>query len=205
MDMIKITKEMVPESNNVEISVGDDKFFIVKKNIPYSLKQIMAFQLYMYTMTTDDDKQIVYKSFKTQLAQLYLKIKYYTNIDVSQLDSEYGWPMLFDWITFNGLYQTFDSVIKNDYAIVERVYNDIFNSSKYEYEITHSIQHRLSKLFDSFVGDEDILQQLAKTSQINNTMISMIDAYNKQNKNTNNRTQNIVSPFGVPLNISKKK
>lgn len=205
MDKIVITREMIPETETREIEMGNGVVFEVKKCIPYDMKQVMAFEMYMLVMTIDQENDLVYKSYKRQLIKTISIVKYYTNIDIQNMDSSSGWPLIHDWLISTGLYDQMNDIVRHDFDIVCAIYRDMYDMSKLIHDETHNITYHIKHMLNTNFEGKDIMQALAQAPDLNNTMVAMMDAYKKQNASGHTETGKVNAGNGMVLNMAKKK
>lgn len=202
MDMIKITKEMIPEVKTVVLK----DMIEVKQHIPYEQKEIMALEYVTYINNSDDTVGVMFDSYKRELIELVLICKYYTNIDITSLDGEEGMMMLHDWIMANDLYDAIHDAVFDDYYIVEEIANDMKKHIRAVYDAQNSIGYKAKKVLGPLLETENIVDALAKSEEVNNTMVDLIGAYNKQKEaEATKPAKKQKLDSGLVVNFAKKK
>lgn len=175
MEKIKIDAQNIQNTGVSVLECKDGTKIEVKEHITYDEKEAMAIELAMYTSVTDEDAAIMYDSYKKPLLECALIAKYYTNIDVSEMESEKDWKVLIDWLTMNGVYGTLLDAVENDYQLVKELYVLMRNATYRSYEESHALSTKIKKSFASLLTDDDIAETIAKSEDVNRQMISLLD------------------------------
>ena len=205
MEKIKITAESIPEIKVVTLTCKDGTYVQVKEHIPYDSKEALALELAMYTSVTDDAAEIMYDSYKKPLIECALVAKYYTNIDVSQMNEEKDWKILFDWLTMNGIYAKLFNAIEDDYKLVRELYMFMRCATYRSYEGSHALSMRIKKSFASILTDEDIAETIAKSEAVNNQMVDLLGAVTEKKENASTKNDKLSLDGGAVINLAKKR
>lgn len=206
MDMIKITKDMLPEVKETVLTSDNGVSIIVKHNISYAQKEKLAIELMAYINAENEDTHTMYTNYKEDLVEMFLICKYYTNIDISDMNTEDDWKMLYDWLVFECMDEKIMSVISHDYDVVYGMAMTIIRGIQKINDKNYSLFFQLQNLLGSLLEVGDITDALAKSEEVNNTMIDLIGAYNKQKQEEATKPakkQKLDS--GLVVNFAKKK
>lgn len=130
--------------NEAEVSQG----IFIKDRIPYELKERFAYELVDRTMGTDDTLGVSYVQATYDLVLNYLFAKYYTNIDLEEIDSIDDFRALFDYMQINRICINDNWVkeyIGDDMAIVKSIENKYRKSIVALYETEQSLGYAVKK------------------------------------------------------------
>lgn len=195
-----VTADMIKFDEAKTVTGADGKSIEVKTEIPYEEKEQMAKEYVAYTTVLDEENYAVYESYQTELIELLLICKYYTNIDTEEMQDERGWKMLYDYLAANKMLEELRCIVQEDFYRVIGIGSYISDSLKKTFEAKHSLSVRLLKTFGSILTDEDMAETLAKSEEVNSVMLDLIGAYKEKSANKTMRTGN-----GTVVNFSKKK
>ena len=195
-----VTADMIKFDEAKTVTVKDGKSIEVKTEIPYEEKEQMAKEYVAYTTVLDEENYAVYESYQTELIELLLTCKYYTNIDTDEMQDERSWKMLYDYLAANKMLEELRCVVQEDFYRVIGIGSYISDSLKKTFEAKHSLSVRLLKTFGSILTDEDMAETLAKSEEVNSVMLDLIGAYKEKSANKTMWTGN-----GTVVNFSKKK
>lgn len=195
-----ITADMIKFDETETVTGVDGKSIEVKSAIPYEEKEQMAKEYVAYTTVLDEENYVVYESYQTELIELLLTCKYYTNIDTEEMQDEHSWKILYDYLAANKMLEELRRIVQNDFYRVLGIGSYISDSLKKTFEAKHSLSVRLLKTFGSILTEEDMAETLAKSEEVNSVMLDLIGAYKEKSANKTMRTGN-----GTVVNFSKKK
>lgn len=195
-----VTADMIKFDEAKTVTGADGKSIEVKTEIPYEEKEQMAKEYVAYTTVLDEENYAVYESYQTELIELLLICKYYTNIDTEEMQDERSWKMLYDYLAANKMLEELRCIVQEDFYRVIGIGSYISDSLKKTFEAKHSLSVRLLKTFGSILTDEDMAETLAKSEEVNSVMLDLIGAYKEKSANKTMRTGN-----GTVVNFSKKK
>lgn len=195
-----VTADMIKFDEAKTVTGKDGKSIEVKTEIPYEEKEQMAKEYVAYTTVLDEENYAVYESYQTELIELLLTCKYYTNIDTEEMQDERSWKMLYDYLAANKMLEELRRVVQEDFYRVIGIGSYISDSLKKTFEAKHSLSVRLLKTFWSILTEEDMAETLAKSEEVNSVMLDLIGAYKEKSANKTMRTGN-----GTVVNFSKKK
>lgn len=201
MEKFKITADDTIEIQNVVLSAKSGGSVEVKRHISYIEKEAMAFELSVYKMILDEDIGIAYDNYKKHLIEAYLIAKYYTNIDVDEMKTETDWAMLFDWLVCNEVYSDIKYYISDDYSFVCAIAEDMSGAMRRTFEQSRCLPYKLMKAFGSLLTDEDLSETIAKSADVNNQLVELLDAA----KETGKKQNKVQTNSGIVVNLAKKK
>lgn len=203
MDKANINYGILDELETVEVCGKNGDKILVKKRISYKEKEEMAQELASSDFLFDDESDVCHLNYKYPLLRVYLIAKYYTNIDVNDIENEDDYRRLFDYITWNELYDQVYDVICSDFeGFVREVSWRLSDSAKAIHETVTSLGYKIMQTFDFLFTGEDIVQQIASAEGINEKMIDAFKAL-KERENLSGGKGKVVSS-GAVLNMSKK-
>ena len=92
----------IQSDNVITLQTGKDALR-VRKSISYEKKEQFAFALAQSTIVIDSETGICYSSYRMEMMKAFLFAKYYTDIDVDELDNEDGHKAVCDYLMRSGL------------------------------------------------------------------------------------------------------
>lgn len=205
MDKIMITRDMVMEPKTFEIDCGNGVVIHVVDHIPYDSKEAFAMEYAMYRNIQDDENQIMYDNYKYVVIKSLLLAKYYTDIDISNMDNEEAWNALFDFFVMSNVYEKILEITKDDMKYVEDISNNILSSVRQSYRRSNSLDYKIMRTYGFLFSGQDLTQAIAKASDVNNEMVSMIGAEKEVAKQKTKKNDKLTIDGGAVLNIAKKR
>ena len=155
----------------------------------------------------NEEDKVCYESYKRLLIETFLLTKYYTNVDVSEYESEEGYKKLYDYLTFNELYDPIMEACRVDHwRHVDEIAWRLKDAATTSYEKKNSLGYKLEQTFGFLFTGEDLTDQIAAAEDVNGKMIDMFkavrerDAKNALMKNSKAK----INSGGAVLNIAKK-
>lgn len=206
MEKAKINYDILKQEETVELVGKNGDKIHVRRNISYEEKEALAYELVAGVFVIDDEAKVCYTSYKKPLYETYLRVKYYTDIDVGNVDEE-GYAKLFDYMVMNELYEKVMNVIMYDYSrCVEEIVWLLKTASETVYEKQNSLGGKLEKVFGFLFTGEDLTEQIAAAEDINGKMVDMFKAVKERDeKNALLKGGKAkVSAGGAVLNMAKK-
>jgi len=158
-------------------------------------------------LVIDESGQISYVSYKRPLLETYLLVKYYTNIDIDDIEDDDGYMKLFDYLVANDLYEKLIMQTSQDYrGHVDEIEWRLRDAAESVYEKKNSLGYKLDKAFGFLFTGEDLIDQIAAAENINEKMIDMFKAVRERDtKNALlNNSKAKVNSGGAVLNMAKK-
>ena len=126
MEKTRINFDAFNYKSETDVRVNDDTVIRTKEMIPCDEKERFVFSLAEATLVVDEDTGITYKSYLYDVVYAFLFAKFYTNIDVSELDNEEGHKKLFDYMSNVGLIEaaiTNNSRLVNELNSIDKMYS----------------------------------------------------------------------------------
>lgn len=185
MDKIQLTKEAL-ENNAFD--------FKTTCFIPYKDKEEMAEKLAQAAVICDPEG-VAYISYRYDLARMFLIAEYYTNIDTTDWDTEDGQKAVFDYMTntCDGTESRYEKMCRSnefmrDMAIVDSIFNLMSKAITIKHGQTSSLSYRIGKVFNSILGDDDIVKTLAESREVSEKLIDIISVLNKSTQSSGTPT-----------------
>ena len=206
MEKVKLDFGNIQEEA-VEVTGKNGDKVMVRKRIPYVEKEAQAYELAAGSFVIDAEGGVCYTSFKKNLLDKYLIAKYYTNIDVSDIEDDDGYMKLFDYLYYNELYDKIGQVIAADYfGCVSDMAWHLSGAAEQVYEKKNSLAYKLDQTFGFLFTGEDLTDQIAAAEGVNEKMVDMFKALQERDEKNallkNSKAK--VSSGGAVLNMAKK-
>lgn len=168
----------------------------IKNKIPYEKKQEFAMELVGHTYSSDDDLGVMYVLPLYDLIRNYLFVKYYTNLDISNIQEDADYKALYDFAADAGLMsEDVRKFVEEDIRRMESLEWRYADAVIARYERAHSLEHMLSKLMNA-----DIDTSNEETRELIEKLIDMRGALlEKENKPANG-----MNVGGTVINFAKR-
>lgn len=127
----------------------------------------------------DEDLGLVYEAYTAELVLVMCMMKYYTDLDMTEYEGEEGWYTLYDILESNGVLDHLYGYLAPDLEKVKAVYATLRESAAKTFQHKHSLDFLAKKSFGSLLSTEDITQTIAQASDVNNTMVALLDSFAK--------------------------
>lgn len=121
----------------------------------------------------------MYEAYTAELVLVVCMMRYYTDLDLSEYEGEEGWYQLYDILESHGVLDHLYGYLAPDLNKVQKVYETLKASAVKTFEHKHSLDFLARKSFGSLLSTEDITETIAKASDVNNTMIDLLEAFGK--------------------------
>lgn len=154
---------------------------LVKDRIPYKEKMEAAEEYAARATVFDEELGWAYDSPLGDAIEKYIRLKYYTNIDMSKYDDYDGLCQMMDDI---GEYpiEEFENATQKDWNILYELCWMLQSNAETAFEKEHSLAHRIKTSFGFLLDGKDLTQSLAEAREVNEQMIDHLGALAKQNK-----------------------
>lgn len=199
-EKIKISFDTNGKIGQYALRDKDGNEFIVSKSIPYADKEHMAFELAEQTTVIDEKQNVCYQGYTHHVILLYLIVKYYTNIDVSESTYE----EVYNWLVVNEIDTSIYGVIENDIDRVLAMADSLFETAQITFDKSHSLSQKVLNVFGSMLEGEDMIETIAQMPEISNHLIEMMNAYNEQQKQKELNAK-IEEPQVIAMRTPRKK
>lgn len=127
----------------------------------------------------DEELGLVYEAYTVELVLVICMLRYYTDLDMTEYESEEGWYTLYDILESHGILNHLLARLAPDLERVRAIYATIREASAKTFQHRHSLDYLAKKSFGSLLSTEDITETIAKASDMNNTMVDLVDAFSK--------------------------
>lgn len=192
-------EEVKPEYTNIS------EVCLVKKRIPYEEKIALAEELLQLAYVIDDENGIGYLLEDYEAKELFLILKYYSDIDTSEFESKDLMWKLYDYLT--GTDHCADKIfeaIGEDYGIVLSIFSRFKKAVESAFKEKQSIGGFLQKAIMPLLSESGIVDTLAKAESTTDTMKKMYDAYRRAEDEEKMKKSGKVNVGGAILNFAKK-
>lgn len=161
------TADYPTEINEAVLNDGTKVVYV--KRIPYAEALACAHELVDMALVADEETGICYESSLYDVIFNYLLVKYYTNIDVSEIVDVDGFIRLYDFCKAGGLslyhwceWGDMDSIYVFQREAVTRLY-----------EAQHSLGHRVKELLSGEIdaANEETRQLLEKLTDMRGALL----------------------------------
>lgn len=179
-----------------DVKVGDETIH-VRTHIPLAEKMMMASDIVQMIEVLDDELGIVTTSSLEDVCELYLILKYYTDVDLEGVEAQ----QVFDWLVGYGAVDTIRNIIDADYSYVETMMWRLSSNVEAEHRARNSLTHAVKTTFGFLFDGRDITETLAESRAVSD---KMLDIVGRLNDTTKKEEAGRVNVSGNVINIGKK-
>lgn len=179
-----------------DVTIGGE-VIRVKPRIPLDQKMQLASELVQMIAAEDEEAGIVTRSSLENVCELYLIIKYYTDVDLEDV----GVEQVYDWIIGYDAYGRIKDIVMGDYWEVTYMVDQMFDGVKETYQAQHSLAHAVKTSFGFLFDGRDITEVLAESRGVGDQMVEMIGRLDEAAKKDD---AGHVKVGGNVINIGKK-
>ena len=150
----------------------------VYKEIPYTDKVSFAQEYASQVCVIDEEKGIAYETYDIEALRLYMMLKWYTNIDVSEYD--------FDMGKLHDLMKDYELAIINicgrDLDLAENMMLRYTYKTIEIYNQQNSLAQRIKTSFAGILTGEDLVSAIAESRTVNEELITLFSKVQKQDE-----------------------
>lgn len=128
----------------------------------------------------DEEAGIAYEAYNAELIRAFLILKYYTDLELAEYDNPEGRCAVHDALASHGLWHEIMEIVDLDMDDVDVIAYKLGSSARRGFEEKHSLSRMLMKTFGALLGAEDLTQTVAKAEALNDKLIEMLAAVQKQ-------------------------
>lgn len=150
----------------------------VQSFIPYKTKVEAAQELVAIGAIFDEKLGIAYWSHMYEAATRYVRLKYYTDFDLTAYEGAEGLYLLMDRTDTEDSTEL-DNAVGEDFDTVRNLAWDIYHNVKYVFEHEHSLGQKVLGSFGFLFDGKDITESLAEAREISEKMIDTLGAAKK--------------------------
>lgn len=204
MEKKKISFGVMPEPQTRTFE-GKNGTVTILNWIPAAEKEAFAREFVELTMGTDDGLGICYKMMTAKEVEVYLYVKYYTDIDVSDIKDMDGIRELYDYCSASKLEDAIWAFVPmSEVATIENMAKLYWEAVQRLYETEHSLANRVKELLAT---DPDTNN--AETRELIEKLIDMKGALAEKEAASNvlqfgKKKSTGVQTGGVKMNLAKR-
>lgn len=164
---VKLGARYAPEYATVKIR---DQEIQVRKQITYDEKLRYAQEYTSARCAIDDVQEMMYIAFDRRPIEMYLFLKYYTNIDVDEFEADM--ETLYDAVLpyFNDIQEACYS----DYYDCELIAEKYMERAIEIYNAQHSLSQKVKTMLGGLLDVEDIGKLISESKFVNEEMIDLL-------------------------------
>lgn len=123
-----------------------------------------------------DPDGVVYYNYNMEMYEGFFKLKYMSNLDTDDWDTEDGMRTLYDFLRRNR--DDNNSAYLAGWDEVWNILSSLRDAMEKKHVRISSLAYKVSKVFGSLLENEDIVKKLAESREVNEKMIDMIKVFN---------------------------
>ena len=154
---------------------------LVTDRIPYKDKMEAAQEYAAKATVFDEELGWAYDSPLRNAIEHFIKLKYYTGLDMSQYEDYDGLCQMMDDIGEHPIKDVLEFIHDDWDELYDMAYDMQLNVER-AYEKQHSLEHQIKTSFGFLFDGKDLTQTLAEAREVNEQMIDHLGALAKQNK-----------------------
>lgn len=185
---LDVTKQLA-ETMTFEDKNGNN--VVILCHLPYAEREQLILELAAMVLSADEETGICFENLLFDVVLNYLFVKYYTNIDVSDVNEVEDYQRLYDYCIVNEF--DFFDICKDEYMKLMDQWNTYKDCVIRMYEATHSLAHVVKQMLNT-----DIDTNNKETRELIEKLIDMKAAYDEKQTKP-------VQVGGTVLNFAKKR
>ncbi len=200
-------REAIENIKQTEITTTEGDIIHVKEELPYEQMEQMMWELAGNMVFIDEENGAVGMNFRQELLFPYLIVKYYTDIDLSEVQTEEDIQALYDWLKINPYYDLIRNIISCSFNRVMLMADAAVEATKSIYAANTSLPYLLRKSFGSALGSEELSEAISKSDELNRTLVDMMGAVKEKEereKADSASGKKLKAKNGLMLNLAKK-
>lgn len=127
-------------------------------------------------MVFDEESGIAYEGYNAELMRAFLILVYYTDLDLVGYDTMEGRQLVYDTLSSHGLWDNILQIVNEDMRVVAAICMQLAEASKRNFEHKQTMEYKLSKVFESLLGTENLVETIAKAEGLNSKLIDLLGA-----------------------------
>lgn len=196
---MNVKEYLATEIPTTDVEV-EDIVVHVKSYIPFDQAEAMAIEWAERSMVFDEENGFAAVGHMATIVEEYLILKYFTDFPLDDLSPE----EVHDYLHRSGTYDKLvRPIITGNMSPVWTMYCSLSENMKGQFEKSHSIGTLLKKTFGFLFTGEDISETLAKSADITNRMVEVMEVFKEHSKDTKKNSPKM-KVGGVTLNFAKK-
>ena len=205
MEKMKVNFDMEFEKTTKTIQDKNGNDVVIWNWIPYGEKEALVQELTGYILNADDDLGVCYEVLNYDLFYNYVIVKYYTNIDVEDIQDIDGFRKLYDYCDKNGFIgYDIDDFLNDDLCTINRMIVRYKHTIMSLYEEQHSLSNIVKKLLGT-----DFDANNAETRELIEKLIDMKGALMEKEEENKVLAFGKKKPVGlktggVKMNLAKR-
>lgn len=170
MEKKKLTQEMIDSGKTFdELGFGWEKF------LPYSRCEECAMELASRIIIVDDDG-VTYYNYNHEMIESFFKLKYFSNVDTDDWDTEDGMRALHDFMRKNPNPEI-NTLWNPGWSEVWSILTNLYDAMEAKHKRKSSLDYKLGKIFESVLTGGDLVNTLAKSREVSEKMIDMVKVF----------------------------
>ena len=150
MEKIKVNIDEVFEGDKRTIEDKNGNGVVILNWIPFEEKEAFVEDLVGLSLNSNDELGICYEAMNYELLYNFVFVKYYTNIDVSDIPDVDGLRKLYDYCQMNGITrEALGAYVEDDLKVIDNMIIKYKNAVKVLYETEHSLGYAVKKLLET--------------------------------------------------------
>ena len=176
MKIEEMTKALETRQSKTSVVHVDDYDITVKLGFTFDVAKDAASELYQQTLLLDDETMCLYDFYGKEIMEFYVFVKYFTDFDVSEIESLEDKIVLFDY-----LYPYLSNYCDchDGMWLVRKMADRMSDSVKTLFHGRNSIVNKLSVMMKDMDINENWIEEFAKSREVNEEMIEMLGVYQK--------------------------
>lgn len=171
-----------PQEHTQSLLLNDGTDLTVKTWLPYDQREALAMEIVNTVMTEDEEAGVCYEKYIADVIECFFILKYYTDLELGDYELGYA-KKVFDWFTNNNHDLCELCEVTGYQCEVEPIVERLKDGVKAHITGMNSIRMQIRKLIDSIYGNQGLIDELAKSTELNEEMISLLGSGMKMLEN----------------------
>lgn len=153
--------------------------FSVRKSISRTEKEDAASEMIAMGTIFNEELGVCYDALNRDVTNAFVIVKYYTNLDVSEYDTQEGRYTLYDMLIDSGAYSKIIDAIQEDYQELLSVYEHMKEIYRTTFERKHSLAYMIQQAMGGLMTGSDQNDVVTGAREVNAELIEALGALAK--------------------------
>lgn len=200
MERIKIDFSAAKELHNQDtFNIGGASVTVID-HIPVSDKIAFSEEYAALSTVGNEDSKILLQNSAIRVIEVFLMVKYYTNVDVSDADP-YD---VYDWVINNNAFSVIENYISADFYETKMIADGLLKNILDLYKRDNSLELAAMKSFGSVLNGEDITETVAGGQVLNEELLGLLGKIRSESNAKEDNEDGTINLGGNVINITKK-
>lgn len=179
-----------------DVTLDDGTQVKIRDFLPFAEREEAAAEYAARALVVSDEENgITYESYRWDVEWMYLKVKYYTNIDVEGIPAE----DVFDYAERSGLGEKINNIAAEDCHRFYYTGEKMMKAASTQIRERGSLSYFIRNRFDYLLDPDKTAEMFARATGLNEQMIDIMNAARERDTMKGAQKKPTVIPGGLSL------